>query len=123
VKYVILIHSNPTTQQVWANWTDEQRNQLGLTHKAIDAELTATGQLVTSAGLVPGDQATWVSIRDNEIMATDGPYAEAKEYVAGFYVVECTDLDHAIRIAAKLPEAGYSQVEVRPVFDMTTLDT
>lgn len=120
---MILIHSNPTTRQVFADWTDEQRHQLGLRHKALNTELAATGELVTSAGLHPGDQATWVSIRDNEIMATDGPYAEAKEYVAGFCIVECTDLDHAIRIAARMPEAAYSHVEVRPVFDMSTLDT
>lgn len=123
MKYVILIHSNPTTQQVWDTLTDDQRTQFGLTHKAFGEALHRSGELVTSAGLQPGDTAKSVTVRDGEIIATDGPYAEAKEYIAGFYVLQCPDIEHAIRIAARLPEAGYTHVEVRPLFDMNTLDT
>lgn len=122
MKYVILIHSNAATQAHWDDLDDDQRLQFGLDHRAFGAALTASGELVTSAGLQPGDTAKSVTVRDGELTATDGPYAEAKEYLAGFYVVECTDIDHAIHLAARLPEAAYTHIEVRPVFDMTTLD-
>ena len=84
--------------------------------------MAAAGELVHSEGLPGPDQSTWVSVRDDEILATDGPYAEVKEYLAGFYVVDCADLDRAVHYAAQLPEAASSQVEVRPIFDLSTLD-
>jgi hypothetical protein len=121
MKYVILIHSNPRSRQVWDDMTDDQRYQFARDHRDFGQSLIDSGELVHSEGLVPVNQARWVSIEDDEIMATDGPYAETKEYVAGFYVIECADIDHAIRRAARLPEARYTQVEVRPIFNMASI--
>lgn len=122
MKYIVLIHSNAATQRAWANMTDQQRTQFGLDHKALGESLAASGVLVTSEGLLPGEYSKSVTVMDGEIMATDGPYAEAKEYVAGFYVVDVPDIDHAIQIAARLPEAVNTHIEVRPIFDMSMLD-
>lgn len=122
MKYVILIHSNPTSRHVWDGMTDQQRMGLAESHRAFGQSLIDSGVLVTSEGLVPGEYAKWVTVKDGEILATDGPYAETKEYLAGFYVVECDSIDHAIEHAARVPDAAYNQVEVRPVFDVSMLD-
>jgi hypothetical protein len=77
---------------------------------------------VTSEGLAPVETAKQVTLRDGVITATDGPFAEVKEHLAGFYLVECADIDEAIGIAARVPDAQFNHVEVRPVFDMSLLD-
>jgi hypothetical protein len=122
VKYVILIHSNPTTRRVWDEMTDEQRAQFGPAHMDFGAELAAAGVLVHSEGLADPSLGKAVWLDNGEVMTTDGPYAETKEYLAGFYVVDCETIQQACAHAARLPEAGYSQVEVRPVFDPSMLD-
>ncbi|HEX5406535.1 MAG TPA: YciI family protein [Pseudonocardiaceae bacterium] len=121
MKYIILIHSNPRSRQVFDDMTDDQRHQFARDHRDFGQTLIDTGELIYSEGLVPGDQATWVTIHNGDILATDGPYAETKEYVAGFYVIECPDVQRAIEHAARLPEAAYTQVEVRPVFNMASI--
>jgi hypothetical protein len=122
VKYVILIHSNPTSRHVFDGLTEQQQLDFANGHRSFGQSLIDAGVLVTSEGLVPAEHARWVTVKDGEILATDGPYAETKEYLAGFYVVECADIDEAIRHAARVPDAAYNQVEVRPVFDWSMLD-
>jgi hypothetical protein len=68
--------------------------------------------------LQPSATATSVRVRGGDIVIVDGPFAETKEYVAGFYVVECADLDEAIEVASKIPASGYGTIEVRPVWEM-----
>ena len=63
------------------------------------------------------EHATTVRVRDGEVMLTDGPFAETKEYIAGYDVLECADLDEAIEVAAKHPVAKYGTIEVRPFMD------
>jgi hypothetical protein len=84
--------------------------------------LLDSGQLVTSAGLAPAETATQVSIRDGVTVTTDGPFAEVKEHLAGFYLVEVADLDEAVAIAARVPDAQFNHVEIRPVFDRRVLE-
>jgi hypothetical protein len=71
--------------------------------------------LVSNAALSTVDSATTVRVRHGEIELTDGPFAVTKEILAGYYLVECPDLDEALRLAARLPMARYGSVEVRPV--------
>jgi hypothetical protein len=122
VKYVILIHSNPTSRHVWEGMTDQQRLKFGRDHLTFGEQLAATGELVHSAGLVPQDQAKRVWLDDGETMTTDGPFPETKEYLAGFYVVDCDTIERACAHAARLPEAAYTHVEVRPLWDPATLN-
>ena len=63
-----------------------------------------------------------MTVKDGELQATDGPYAETKEYLAGFYVIECDSMQEAVEHASRAPDAAYNQVEVRPVFDWSTID-
>lgn len=67
--------------------------------------------------LMPTATATSVRVKDGEVVATDGPFAETKEHLGGFYVVEAADLDEAIAIAAKIPHAALGTIEVRPVIE------
>ncbi|HEX3590624.1 MAG TPA: YciI family protein [Pseudonocardiaceae bacterium] len=119
---MILIHSNPATRQAFDLMSDDDRLQFARDHQTLGEQMMAAGEFVHSEGLLGPEQSTWVSMRDDEIMATDGPFAEVKEYLAGFYIVDCATLDRAVHYAARLPEASSSHVEVRPIFDYSTLD-
>jgi hypothetical protein len=122
MKYLILIHSNPRSLAVWETFTDEQRMQLGRGHMQLTADLQASGELIASEGLADPSLATWVSVRDGRTVTSDGPYAEVKEHLAGFYLVECDSEERAVEWAAKVPDAATGEVEVRPILDMSGWD-
>ena len=82
---------------------------------ACDHELRARGQCVASEALEPVATATTVRVRNGRLSVTDGPFAETKEQLAGFYLIEARDLNEAIQIAAKIPPAEVGCVEVRPI--------
>jgi hypothetical protein len=119
VKYVLLIYSNPES---WASLSAEQRDGLSRAHEDLTRELVEQGLLVSAAGLADPITSRTVSVRDDTTTTTDGPYAEAKEHLAGFYLVECDDIDQAIGYAARMPDAKYFAVEVRPVMDTSGLE-
>ena len=81
---------------------------------AFNAELQATGAWVFAGGLHPADTATVVRVQDGEVLTTDGPFAETKEQLGGFWVVQAPDLDAALALAAKATLACKAPVEVRP---------
>ncbi|GAA1961229.1 YciI family protein [Amycolatopsis minnesotensis] len=80
-------------------------------------EMEARGVVRGGAGLAPPPDATTVRVRGDEVLLTDGPFAEAKEQIGGFCLIECADLDEAIEIASKHPAAGYGSIEIRPVLE------
>ncbi len=82
---------------------------------AFDAALRATGRCIASEALQPVETATTVRVRGAKVSVTDGPFAETKEQLAGFYMIETRDLNEAIQVAAKIPPARVGSVEVRPV--------
>jgi len=84
------------------------------THAYIE-ELRRSGHYITSERLQPVEMATMVRVRDGKLSTTDGPFAETKEQVGGFWLIDAGDLDEAIRIAAKFPSARLGGIEVRPV--------
>lgn len=119
MKYMLLIYSNPES---WAGLSAEQREGLARAHQELTQELTEQGLLVSSAGLADPITTRTVLVRDDTQTTTDGPYAEAKEHLAGFYLVECETIDQAIDYAARMPDAKYVAVEVRPVMDASGLE-
>jgi hypothetical protein len=119
MKYLILIQSNERSLAVWETLTDQQRTDFGVGHLKLTEEMGEAGVLVASEGLADPSLARWVSVRDGRTVASDGPFAEVKEHLAGFYLIDCADLDEAVAWAAKVPDAAYTQVEVRPVLDMS----
>lgn len=122
MKYMILIQSNPHFAQRWDALTDEQRAQFGRGHFALADELAESGELIVSEGLADPALAKRVTARDGQAIATDGPFAEVKEHLAGFYLVDCDGENRALEIAAKVPDAVWGLVEVRPVLDMSQWD-
>jgi hypothetical protein len=85
---------------------------------ATNEELARSGQLVLAEALEQVDAATTVRVRDRRLSATDGPFAETREQLGGFLLVEARDLNEAIRIAGRIPAARVGSVEVRPVIDL-----
>ena len=120
---MILIHSNQAFMRVWEGLTDEQREQFGRGHMALTEDLAASGELVVSEGLADTSLAKYVSVREGQTFTTDGPFAEVKEHLAGFYLVECESIDRAVELAARVPDAAYGQVEIRPVLDFSGRET
>lgn len=82
---------------------------------AYDAAIRASGQCIASEALEPVATATTVRLRNGRVAVTDGPFAETKEQLAGFYMIEAKDLNDAIRVAAGIPPARVGSIEVRPV--------
>jgi hypothetical protein len=87
------------------------------------AEYAAFGEEIERRGILQGGErlrrttdATTVQVRDGEVLVADGPFAETKEQVGGFYLVDCQDLDEAIEVASKIPGARYGTIEVRPIW-------
>ncbi len=85
---------------------------------AFTGDLRARGQYLAGEALTPTSTATTVRVRDGETITTDGPFAETKEALGGFYMIEARDLDEAIEAAAKIPSATHGSIEVRPIVDM-----
>jgi hypothetical protein len=80
--------------------------------------MAAAGVLVDSGPLQPASAATTIRVRDGEPLVTDGPFAELKEQIGGYYVLDCADLDEALRWAATIPAARFGCIEVRPLMVM-----
>lgn len=122
MKYMILIHSNPQFLQRWNALSDEQRERFSHDHLALMAELADAGELIASEGLADPALAKRVTVAGDQTMISDGPFAEAKEHLAGFYLVDCETEDRALAIAARVPDAIWGLVEVRPILDLSESD-
>lgn len=116
MKYMMLLASAPEAGP--EPGSPEEAAELGEWF-AYDAMLEAAGVLVEGEALMPAETATTVRVRDGKPVVTDGPFAEAKEVIGGYYVLEVADLDAALAYAAKAPNASYGSVEVRPVMDVS----
>jgi hypothetical protein len=119
MKYMILIHSNENSLDLWDKMTDEERENFGRGHLRLTQEMAESGELIVSEGLADPELAKWVSVRDGEVFASDGPFAEVKEHLAGFYLLDCDSMQRAVEWAAKVPDALKREVEVRPILDMS----
>jgi hypothetical protein len=109
MKYALLVHQS---QERFDRRDDAAAMAAG---KAYGEALQAAGVFVAGAGLGSPQTATTVSVRDGKRQVHDGPYAETKEFLAGFGIIDAPDLDAALEWAARHPAASYSSVEVRPL--------
>jgi hypothetical protein len=113
MQYMLLIYTNTET---WAGLSTAERNQVHDDCGAWHEELVQGGHARTAAGLHPATTATTVRKKDGNAMITDGPFAETKEVLGGFEIIECKDLDQALAFAKRFPALRVgSAVEVRPV--------
>jgi hypothetical protein len=119
MRYLILIQSNPRSLAAWDRMSDDERADFGRAHLRISAEMAEAGVLVVSEGLADPSLAKRVAVRDDRTIVSDGPFAESKEHLAGFYLVDCPSIEDALAWAARMPDARHVEVEVRPVLDMS----
>ncbi|HYJ73020.1 MAG TPA: YciI family protein [Actinomycetota bacterium] len=118
MKYLILIYSNPASREIWEGFSDDQRAEGFRYYGALNEELAAAGELIVTEALADPSLTTRVSVRDGQVVTSDGPYAESKELLAGFFLLDCESLDRAVEIAAQIPEAAFGLVEVRPILQL-----
>ncbi len=116
MRYMLLIYDD---ENLLGGMGEEERGRLLQSYGAYTAEVTEAGVFLQGDALAGTASATTVRLRDGQTLATDGPFAETKEQLGGFYLLECENLDEAIRWAAKIPSAALGSVEVRPVLEMT----
>ena len=110
MKVLALIYADETS---WENLTEDERDAVYTQHRAFAA--VAGAKLLTGSELAPKDAATTVRVRDGQTVVTDGPFAETKEQLGGFYLLECADLDDATALAAQIPSSG--AVVLRPAHE------
>jgi hypothetical protein len=111
--YVLLIYTQEPTEQPSAEATAAEMEG----YNAFTEHLRARDAIKAGEALHPSAAATTVRVRDGQTITTDGPFAETKEALGGFYLVEAADLDEAIGYAAMIPGAKHGSIEVRPIFD------
>jgi hypothetical protein len=113
MQYALLIYTAESTEEVspdvWAETMAE--------YNAFTAHVRDAGVMRAGEALHPSATATTVRIRDGQTVTTDGPFAETKEVLGGFYIVDAADLDDAIRYAAMIPGARWGSIEVRPIIE------
>ena len=111
MQYMLLIYSNE-------NRSDDGDEEVIKRYGKFTQEVSDGGKLVSADRLKPATAATTVRIRNGETLVTDGPFAETKEQLGGYYVLECENIDGALQYAAKIPAAEIGTIEVRPVWEM-----
>jgi hypothetical protein len=112
MKYALTIYGDESASQ---HASPEEMQAISQAYAGVTQEMDQKGALVAGEALYPTQTATTVRVQEDERTVTDGPFAETKEQLGGFYVLECKDLDEAIEWAAKIPGSHHGSVEVRPV--------
>jgi hypothetical protein len=112
VQYLLLIYG---AEGEWDSRSEGEREAIYQEFSALSNDLREQGKLVSANELQPTATATTVAVRDGETIVTDGPFAETKETLGGYYLVEAESLDEALEWAARIPSAREGAIEVRPV--------
>lgn len=112
MKYMLLVYLD---EQVLS---DQEREHCYVESAQLSQQLNASGQYVHASPLHPVATATSVRVRSGKRLVTDGPFAETREQLGGFYLVEAGDLDEAIEIAERIPPAKFGTIEIRPVMEI-----
>lgn len=115
MNYLLLIYTDENA------WTDDERQACYAESIALTHDLQKEGKYRGAAPLHPVATATSVRVREGKRLVTDGPFAETREQLGGFFLIEAADLDEALRVAARIPGARKGTVEVRPVVELAGL--
>jgi hypothetical protein len=113
MRYLLLIYVTEATERPPAEVMEAEMQAYG----AFTEDIRARGLMQAGEALEPTTTATTVRVRDGRTVTTDGPYAETKEALGGFYLVDARDLDEAIELAARIPAAKHGSIEVRPIWE------
>src|SRR5881628_3088434 len=112
MKYMLLVHHD---EEAFGKRSEGERRQLLQESVQLANQLHASGQYLSAAPLHPTTKTTCVRVRDGKRLVTDGPFAETREQIGGYMLIDVKDLDEAIAIAGRIPLARTSTVEIRPV--------
>ena len=112
MKYMLLVYMDEQAM------TEQEREHCYVESAQLTQDLNARGQYLSASPLHPVSAATSVRVRDGKRVVTDGPFAETREQLGGYYVVDAKDLDEAIGIAERVPPARFGTVEIRPVMEI-----
>lgn len=115
MQYLLLLHSDPG---FWSSRSADQMSAIMEDHNTLIDELKAGGKFLGAEPLVR-DAITTVRVRDGKSDVVDGPFAETKDLLAGFYFVDVADLDEALAVAARIPDAHVGGVEIRPIMQLS----
>ena len=113
MQYLLLIYGDEANG--WESLSEEEQGEIFQAYGTYTEELEKSGAMVGGNALQPTQTATTVRVRNDETLTTDGPFAETKEQLGGYYLVDVGSLDAALEWAAKIPGAKYGAIEVRPV--------
>lgn len=115
MQYMLLIYDE---EKAWAKMSQAEAGKMLSDYGAFTQAIKQSGHFQAGAPLQPTQTATTVRLREGRRITTDGPFAETKEQLAGYYLIDAKDLDEALAIAAKIPSASIGSIEVRPVRQM-----
>ncbi len=119
MKYLALVYYN---EQKMQSMTQEEWDALNRECIGCVEDLTNSGHFVMGSPLKTTDSASTLRVREGKAVVTDGPFAETKEQLAGFYMLEARDMNEALRLAEKIPPARYGSVEIRPARELNSED-
>jgi hypothetical protein len=130
MKFLLLIYSNPENWEhpmflrdpEFLAMPEAERAALVRQVEALRQELDETGELLSAVPLADPITTRTVRVRDSVLITTDGPYLETKEQLAGYDVIECENIERAVEIAAKIPDARFGAVEIRPIMGIFGLE-
>jgi hypothetical protein len=112
---MLLIYLNPAT---WESLTEEQREGIFRGHDEFQKVIRESGEMVGTEALSDPSNSAVVRVRDGVPVVTDGPYLETKEFFCGYYLVDCETKERAVELAALIPDAQYTAMEVRPLMSL-----
>ena len=114
MRYLCLIYDN---EQQWATMPKKQSDDLMCEYGSFTEGLKQSGKYIAGEALKPTQTATTLRVRNGKISTTDGPFAETKEQLGGFYMIDAKDLNDAIQVASKIPSAKLGSIEIRPIME------
>lgn len=117
MKYMLLIYHE---EQAWDSYMEAQRQEIYGEYRELMQDLVTNGQFLAGDELQPAATARSVQVRDGKALVTDGPFAETREQLGGFFLIEAEDMDEALRIAGRIPSARTGSIEVRPAMETAT---
>lgn len=114
MRYLLLIYNTEPTEAVPEDVMAQEQDG----YNALTTSMRESGQFEAGEALQPTSTATTVRVDNGRTITTDGPFAETKEQLGGFYLVDCRDIDEAIELAARIPGATHGSIEIRPIWDL-----
>jgi hypothetical protein len=115
MKYLLMICDE---EKKWADMSEAQRGAIHAEYGKFGADIRKSGNYLAGQALQPTNTATTVRVRDGKTLMTHGPFAETREQLGGFYLIEAKNLDEATAIAARIPSARMGSIEVRPILEV-----